>query len=224
MLPQSRSGADDVENRTARADELARRRLEDALLDHCDRLGELVSSPRADQKACLSVANELAYVRVNEKLIARLLRRLPNLKRIQMLDVGAAIGLMTQIAHRQASARGQEVQPVLLDLDCLALSLAKDVMRTPGAQYVLAVAEHLPFKGFFDAAIFANSIHLLDDDAKAEALQEIRRVLAPEGVLAVNSTFYTGAYPEESKPFYSRWMRRAIAEMNQRLPNRAKSW
>ena len=53
--------------------------------------------------------------------------------------------------------------------------------------------------------------------------EEIRRVLAPQGVLAVNSTFYSGAYPEESKPFYSRWMRRAIAEMNQRLPNRAKS-
>src|SRR2546430_16816163 len=41
MLPQPRPRADDVENRTAGADELARRRLEHALLDPRDRLGKL---------------------------------------------------------------------------------------------------------------------------------------------------------------------------------------
>ena len=96
-------------------------------------------------------------------------------------------------------------------------------MQTPRAQYIYALADRLPLKGSFDAAIFANSIHLLDDEAKARALSEVHRVLEPEGVLGVNSTFYGGAYPEESKAFYSRWMRRAIAEMNQRLPNRIKS-
>src|SRR5256886_1913862 len=45
MLPQPWPRADDVENRTAGADELARRRLEPALLDPRDRLRELRFGP-----------------------------------------------------------------------------------------------------------------------------------------------------------------------------------
>ena len=43
-------------------------------------------------------------------------------------------------------------------------------------------------------------------------------MLKPGGVFAMNTTFYDGAYPEESKPFYSRWIRRSIVEINRRLP------
>ena len=70
--------------------------------------------------------------------------------------------------------------------------------------------------------IFANSLHLLSEEHKEQALAESWRVLKPGGVIAINSTFYDGAYPEESKPFYSRWIRRSIVEINRRLPNREK--
>jgi len=168
-------------------------------------------------------AEEVAYIRVNEKLVRRFLSRLRAKTHIRLLDVAAGTGLMTAIIHSQAESRGTKVDATLIDLDRPALELARDEVRTPGAQYIYALADQLPLRGSFDAAIFANSIHLLDDEAKARALSEVHRVLEPSGVLGVNSTFYGGAYPEESKPFYSRWMRRAIAEMNQRLPNRVKS-
>ncbi len=65
------------------------------------------------------------------------------------------------------------------------------------ADYVFASADILPLdKQTYDAVVFANSLHLLDDDAKASALNESWRVLKPGGVLAINSTFYDGAYPE----------------------------
>ena len=167
-------------------------------------------------------AKEAAYIRVNEKLVTRLVKRLAGCRRIRLLDVAAGTGLMTTIALRQAAGAGMEIQSTLLDLDLPALTQARHEVGASNAQYVFASADSLPFGETFDAAIFANALHLLDDAAKDRALSEMRRVLKQGGVLAFNTTFYEGAYPEESKPFYSRWIRRSIAEVNRRLPNRSK--
>jgi hypothetical protein len=71
--------------------------------------------------------------------------------------------------------------------------------------------------------VFANSLHLLDDQGKVGSLAETSRVLHGGGVLAMNSAFYEGAAPDESRPFYGRWIRRSIAEINQAMPHRKKS-
>lgn len=168
-------------------------------------------------------ANEVAYIRVNEKLVARLLNRLTGRRSVRLLDVAAGTGLISSLAYRQAKARGIDLQSTLLDLDLPALKQAQAEVDQPSASYVLASADALPFRAQFDASFFANALHLLDDRAKNAALQEIHRVLGEGAVFAINSTFYNGAYPEESKPFYSRWIRRAIAEINQRIPDRRKS-
>jgi ubiquinone/menaquinone biosynthesis C-methylase UbiE len=168
-------------------------------------------------------AKEAAYIRVNQKLVARLLNHLAGRASINLLDVAAGTGLITSLTFKEAKSRGVDVRSTLLDLDLPALRQARLEVSANGAGYVFASADRLPFKQEFDAALFANALHLLDDDAKNAALREIHRVLQPHGVFAVNSTFYDGAYPEESKPFYSRWIRRAITEINQRIPNRTKS-
>ncbi len=168
-------------------------------------------------------AKELAYIRVNERLVDRLLRRLSGCRRINLLDVAAGTGLMTAIAYREANEAGIELEPTLIDLDLPTLNLTRHELNANGAHYVFASADALPFNETFDAAVFANALHLLDDHAKVGALEEIHRVLHPNGLLALNTTFYGGAYPEESKPFYRRWIRRAVAEINQRLPKRDKS-
>lgn len=168
-------------------------------------------------------ATELAYIRVNEKLVSRLLAQLKGTKSIRLLDIAAGTGLMTSLAWDRAKSMGAEVHSLLLDIDLPALKQARQEVRADSADYVFASAAALPLTPGYDAAIFANSLHLLDHELKVEALTEVNRVLQPGGVLAVNSTFYDGAYPEESKPFYSRWIRRSIAEINRRLPNRDKS-
>lgn len=167
-------------------------------------------------------AKEVAYVRVNEKLVDRMLKRLDG-KRVQLLDIAAGTGLMTSIAYQKAKSAGVELASTLLDLDLPSLRQAKLEVTAKRAEYIYASADHLPLKTGFDAVIFANALHLLDDEAKQKALAEDVRVLRPGGVLAMNTTFYDGAYPEESKPFYSRWIRRAIVEINRRLPQRSKS-
>ncbi len=168
-------------------------------------------------------ATEVAYIRVNAKLVERLLHQLKGVKNVRLLDIAAGTGLMTSLAWDRAKAAGSEVHSLLLDIDLPALKQARQEVRADSADYVYASAAALPLTPGYNAAIFANSLHLLDHELKVEALTEVNRVLQPGGVLAVNSTFYDGAYPEESKPFYSRWIRRSIVEINRRLPNRDKS-
>jgi ubiquinone/menaquinone biosynthesis C-methylase UbiE len=167
-------------------------------------------------------AKELAYVRVNERLVDRTLRRLTGCHEVHMLDVAAGTGLMTSLAYKRARELGIQLDSTLIDLDRPALTIARHEVSNDTARYVVADAANLPFNHLFDLAIFANSLHLLDDDTKRSALLGVHRVLKPGAILAVNTTFYDGAYPEESKPFYSRWMRRSVAEMARRVPNRSK--
>ncbi|MGH7922201.1 MAG: class I SAM-dependent methyltransferase [Candidatus Dormibacteraceae bacterium] len=171
-----------------------------------------------------SFASEDAYIHVNEGFVERLFRSLPPRHRYRALDIAAATGLMTRLAQSQASARGAEIDSVLLDLDLATLARTR-VEHPPQAArgYVCASAARLPFAESFDLALFANSIHMLSDRGKVESLVGIRRVLCVGGVLGVNSAFYDGAYPADSRPFYGRWMRRAVAEMNRSLPQRKKA-
>jgi ubiquinone/menaquinone biosynthesis C-methylase UbiE len=168
-------------------------------------------------------AAEVAYMNVNERLVDRLVRRLHGCPTISLLDIAAGTGLMTSIAYDKARAAGSRLVSTLLDLDLPALQQATKDVHADQASFIFATADRLPLAENFDAVIFANSIHLLGNEAKQKAFAETWRVMRPGGVLAVNSTFYEGAYPEESKPFYSRWIRRAIVEINQRLPERSKS-
>ncbi|HEY7268860.1 MAG TPA: methyltransferase domain-containing protein [Dehalococcoidia bacterium] len=167
-------------------------------------------------------AREPAYIHVNERLVDRTLKQFRGCRDIRMLDIAANSGLITNLAYSRGQAVGLDVRSTLFDFDPQAVQLARQEVNARGAGLALADATNMPFRQTFDLAVFANSLHLLDEQAKQTALTEVHRVLKPGGVLAVNSTFYDGAYPEESKPFYSRWIRRAITEINRRLPGRSK--
>jgi len=168
-------------------------------------------------------AKEPAYIRVNEKLIARVVKHLSGAKTVRLLELAAGTGLPTAIAYRRAKEAGIKLVATLLDLDLPALFQARIEVAQPSANYVYGTADALPFdKQAYDAVFFANGLHLLDAEAKQRALKESYRVLKPGGLFAMNTTFYDGAYPEESKPFYGRWIRRSIVEINQRLPKRDK--
>ena len=168
-------------------------------------------------------AKEPAYIHVNEKLIDRVMKHLAGAKAIRLLELAAGTGLPTFLMYQRARKAGIKLVATLLDLDLPALFQAKIEVDESNATYIYGSADALPFDSQeYDAVFFANGLHLLDGDAKKTALKESYRVLKPGGLFAMNTTFYDGAYPEESKPFYGRWIRRSIVEINQRLPKRDK--
>ena len=168
-------------------------------------------------------AKEPAYIHVNEKLADRVMKHLAGMKAVRLLELAAGTGLPTVLMYERARKAGVKLMATLLDLDLPALYQARIEVHEDDANYIYATADKLPFRPQgYDAVFFANGLHLLDGDAKRRALKESARVLKPGGLFAMNTTFYDGAYPEESKPFYGRWIRRSIVEINQRLPGRDK--
>jgi ubiquinone/menaquinone biosynthesis C-methylase UbiE len=168
-------------------------------------------------------AKEPAYIHVNEKLIGRVIKHLNGARAVRLLELAAGTGLPTALMYQRAKEAGIKLVATLLDLDLPALLQAKIEVGQDNATYIYGTADALPFDSQeYDAVFFANGLHLLDSEAKKKALDESFRVLKPGGLFAMNTTFYDGAYPEESKPFYGRWIRRSIVEINQRLPHRDK--
>ena len=168
-------------------------------------------------------AKEPAYIHVNEKLIDRVMKHLSDARTIRLLELAAGTGLPSALMYQSARETGVKLTATLLDLDLPALYQAKIEVGEDNANYIFGSADVLPFGSqSYDAVFFANGLHLLDGEAKRKALSESHRVLKPGGLFAMNTTFYDGAYPEESKPFYGRWIRRSIVEINQRLPHRDK--
>lgn len=169
-------------------------------------------------------ARDRSYIRVNGKLVERMLKRCVPRARYRVLDIAAGTGLLTTLVHRHPHAEGVQIESLVVDVDLSALREARREAPPDAARdYVCASADRLPFPEGFDMAIFANSLHLLCDRAKVESLAEARRVLRPGGVLAMNTTFYTGGLADDSKAFYGRWIRRAVVEINRACPHRTKS-
>lgn len=168
------------------------------------------------------VAKDRSYIRVNERLVARILR----LKELQplrlVLDLASGTGLITKILLRRAREMGLELRAVCLDLDLEALRTARSELDREHTTMVGGQAQDIPLRGPFDLVFFCNSIHMLERKDKERAVREVHRVLRPGGHLVVSTSYYEGCYPEETKRFYVVWVKKALAILNARLPNREK--
>lgn len=168
------------------------------------------------------VAKDRSYIRINEGLMVRILR-LRELQPLRLvLDLASGTGLITKILLQRAREMGLELRAVCLDLDLEALRTAHSELDSERTAMVGGQAQDLPLRGPFDLVFFCNSIHMLARRDKERAVQEIHRVLRPGGHLVVSTTYYDGCYPEETKRLYMVWVKKALAILNARLPNREK--
>src|SRR5207248_4928521 len=67
-----------------------------------------------------------------------------------------------------------------------------------------------------DAAFFCNAIHLITD--KRSTFRQMAAILAPDGIFACNSAFYTGANVESTLRFSRLWIRRAVQWLRKAHP------
>ncbi|RPI81467.1 MAG: class I SAM-dependent methyltransferase [Chloroflexi bacterium] len=103
----------------------------------------------------------------------------------RVLDVGCGPGSLTIKAKARV---GQAGQAVGIDASPEMIAVAKEKAQRAGAEvdFRIEVVEKMPFTDqSFDVVISSLMMHHLPDDLKRQALDEIYRVLKPDGCLMI---------------------------------------
>lgn len=132
-----------------------------------------------------------------------------------IVDLGCGPGAVTQLILERVN--GQQPPPRVIGVDPSpsALAKARAAISSKFAEFMQGSAEWLSkLVKSADTVVFLNAIHLVPD--KLQVLREIRRVLKPGGVLAFNSTFFSGAYVEGTSGFWRRWIVRSVQALREK--------
>jgi ubiquinone/menaquinone biosynthesis C-methylase UbiE len=151
------------------------------------------------------------YKQVNEALIAR-----AHLERgMTVVDVACGSGAITQLILEKI--RGAR-EAMVIGVDMWATAIRETGEKVAGVtdavvEFVQTRAEEMSkqIRRAVDAVVFCNGIHYIED--KDELLVEVKRTLKPGGVFAFNTGFFDGALPEETLPYYRRWMLKCLRKL-----------
>jgi ubiquinone/menaquinone biosynthesis C-methylase UbiE len=123
--------------------------------------------------------------------LSRFSRETPGPKRV--LDVGCGTGralLQMQLAHPEHDYSGVDLSPFYLER-------AGELLAKRGVSLLAANAEKLPFAdASFDVVTSVYLFHELPRRARRNALDEMRRVLAPGGLLVLEDSAQLNDAPE----------------------------
>lgn len=130
----------------------------------------------------------------------------------RIIDLGCGTGGVTKlILDRLQSAK----ETVIYAVDHSASALRDAVTELGGRKdavirFVQSPVQNLKtaITGDVDAVVYCNSIHYVPD--KKTLLSQIREKLSPNGVLAINTSFFDGSHPPASEEFFRRWMMRSL--------------
>src|SRR2546430_14719005 len=128
------------------------------------------------------------FTEVNRWIVERVM--CPGRRKI--VDWGCGPGAVTKlILERLDDARNAKV--IGIDPSPSALSKARAAIHSRVVEFIEGSAEWVSrLVSSADAVVFLNAIPLVPD--KAQVLAEIRKVLKRDGAVALNTTFFNGAY------------------------------
>ncbi len=162
------------------------------------------------------------YAAVNRALVERAVAQLttrPAGERLYVVDLGCGTGAITHMVVEALKARGRDARVIGVEPSADALRLAERRLAGSGMEVSFVQGDsadlaRLPVRP--DAVFFCNAIHLVSD--KDAVIEQIAAALAPGGLFACNSAFFTGAYAEGTERFYRLWTRRAIGWLRREHP------
>jgi SAM-dependent methyltransferase len=127
----------------------------------------------------------------------------------RIVDLGCGNAQMS----RRMLSEGRAASVAALEVD--RAQHAKNLVAAPlpGLSLVLAGADDIPFpEGAFDVATMFKSLHHVPLDRLDRSLLEIRRVLAPGGLLYVSEPVFAGPFNEIVRLFHDEELVRAAAQ------------
>ena len=178
--------------------------------------------PGADMYSFDPFAQHPFYARINHSLVQRAIARLdaarPQGKPVRVVDLASGTGAVTQLILDELEQFGRSATVIGIEPATMALEIARERLRDRPVQFVQGDADQLArVVTDADAVFLCNALHLIPD--KPDVVRRITSVLAPDGFLACNSTFFAGAQTPESERFAHRWIRRAFGWLRQHHPD-----
>jgi ubiquinone/menaquinone biosynthesis C-methylase UbiE len=182
----------------------------------------LIETDETNQFTFEAFAAHAFYTEINRSLVRQALAPFSTRsseKPVTIVDMACGTGAITRLIAEEMKKQGRQARIIGVDPSAEALRRAQKSMAEVGAQAEFIQGEtadlpHLVHDA--DAAFFCNAIHLLPD--KRSAFQLMASILAPHGIFACNSAFYTGAYVEGTERFYRLWTRRAMGWLRKQHP------
>ncbi len=161
------------------------------------------------------------YHDVNESLVRRAIAHvdasLPKGQRASVVELASGTGAVTELILDEFERIGRPGHVIGIEPSTEAIEIARDRLKGRDVEFIQGEADEAPRLGAHaDAAFFCNAIHLIPD--KADVINKLSSALRPGGYLAINSSFYTGAYAPGSERFYHLWTRRALGWLRANAP------
>ena len=132
-----------------------------------------------------------------------------------VVDLACGPGAVTELILRELDETVPGTCVYAVDPSPSALALARKRVHSPIVRFIQGSAERLAsLVPQVDVVVFTNAIHLVAD--KVTAFEQVFKTLRRGGVLGFNTTFFDGAYPDETRRFYKLWVLRAVRWLRER--------
>lgn len=161
------------------------------------------------------------YHDVNQSLARHAIQRLdgslPRGQAVTVVELASGTGAVTELILDELERAGRPGRVIGVEPSSEAIDIARSRLRGRAVEFKQGEADDLAaLAADADAAFFCNAIHLIPD--KADVIRKLAAALRPGGLLAINSSFYTGAYAAGSERFYHLWTRRALGWLRTNHP------
>jgi ubiquinone/menaquinone biosynthesis C-methylase UbiE len=161
------------------------------------------------------------YLAVNRSLVERAVDSLPSGGRPTVVDLGCGTGTITEMIVSALRARRIEATVIAVEPSPDALAQARHRLADAELPVRLVQGDAADLGSLgdsvdVDALFFCNAIHLVHD--KAQTVRLIAQAVRPGGVVAINSTFFSGAYVADTERFYRMWTVRAMRWLRREHP------
>ncbi len=168
------------------------------------------------------------YLKVNRKIVKRWTETMfkkneGDIDRI--LDIATGTGTMVELLFSFLPSKFNRTNVICLDKSAEALDSAERNLlgKVQNLELIQAPIEDAKLSPrSVDIAIWGNGIHYLSEEGQKNSIRNISRVLKPNGWFFFNTSFYDGARPTETLPFYRAQVKKAVEYLRSRDIRRDK--